>query len=711
MTAAVTTDLDRLAIDTIRTLSIDAVQQANSGHPGAPMGAAPMAYVLWTRFLRHAPTHPEWPDRDRFVLSAGHASMLLYSLLHLTGYDLSLEELTKFRQWGSLTPGHPEHGLTPGVEATTGPLGQGLANAVGMAIAERRLGFEFNRDEHPIVDHWTYVIASDGDMQEGIASEASSLAGHLRLGKLLVLYDDNGIQLDGPTSMAWSEDVPKRFDAYGWHTQRVADGNDLVAIEMAIEAARGDDRPSLIAVKTHIGYGSPNKQDSQKAHGSPLGPDEVRLVKEAYGWDPDKTFYVPDEALRVFRRAVETGDDLVTAWDHRLDAYADAHPRLAATFRRRIAGELAGGWDKELKTYGAGTEIATRNASQEAIQALAGPVPELFGGAADLSESNLTDVKGEPNFSPDEPGRNLRFGVREHGMGGIANGIAYHGGFIPYDATFLTFSDYMRGAVRLSALAGVHVIDVWTHDSVGLGEDGPTHQPVEHYAALRAIPNLWFVRPGDANETVAAWALAVERRDGPVALALTRQKLPVLAGTAEKARDGLRRGGYVLRDPAGAGEPDLILMATGSELQLAFAAAENLEADGIRTRVVSLPCWETFELQDQAYRDAVLPPSVRKRVSVEIGVSLGWDRWVGEEGAIIGLDHFGASAPAGTIFEKFGFTADRVTDVGRRVVRDGLRGRIPTLDGGHFGHMGGHPTIGSGEAGVGRTESSDPGHS
>jgi transketolase len=698
MTAAVTTDLDRLAIDTIRTLSIDAVQQANSGHPGAPMGAAPMAYVLWTRFLRHAPTHPEWPDRDRFVLSAGHASMLLYSLLHLTGYDLSLEELTKFRQWGSLTPGHPEHGLTPGVEATTGPLGQGLANAVGMAIAERRLGFEFNRDEHPIVDHWTYVIASDGDMQEGIASEASSLAGHLRLGKLVVLYDDNGIQLDGPTSMAWSEDVPKRFEAYGWHTQRVADGNDLVAIEMAIEAARRDDRPSLIAVKTHIGYGSPNKQDSQKAHGSPLGPDEVRLVKEAYGWDPDKTFYVPDEALRVFRRAVETGDDLVTAWDHRLDAYADAHPRLAATFRRRIAGELAGGWEKELKTYGAGTEIATRNASQEAIQALAGPVPELFGGAADLSESNLTDIKGEPNFSPDEPGRNLRFGVREHGMGGIANGIAYHGGFIPYDATFLTFSDYMRGAVRLSALAGLHVIHVWTHDSVGLGEDGPTHQPVEHYAALRAIPNLWFVRPGDANETVAAWALAVERRDGPVALALTRQKLPVLAGTAEKAREGLRRGGYVLRDPAGAGEPDLILMATGSELQLAFAAADNLEADGIRARVVSLPCWETFELQDQAYRDAVLPPSVRKRVSVEIGVSLGWD-------------HFGASAPAGTIFEKFGFTADRVADVGRRVVRDGLRGRIPTLDGGHFGHMGGHPTIGSGEAGVGRTESSDPGHS
>jgi transketolase len=711
MTAAVTTDLDRLAIDTIRTLSIDAVQQANSGHPGAPMGAAPMAYVLWTRFLRHAPTHPEWPDRDRFVLSAGHASMLLYSLLHLTGYDLTLDDLKAFRQWGSRTPGHPESGLTPGVEATTGPLGQGLTNAVGMAIAERRLGAEFNGDGDPLIDHWTYVIASDGDLQEGISSEASSLAGHLRLGKLVVLYDDNHIQLDGPTAMAWSEDVPKRFDAYGWHTQRVTDGNDLAAIEAAITAARADDRPSLIAVRTHIGFGSPNKQDSQKAHGAPLGPDEVRLTKLAYGWDPDKTFYVPAEVLARFREAVPAGDRLVTAWNERLAAYGAADVAKSEEFLRRIAGRLRPDWDAGLKTYEVGTEVATRNASQDAIQAIAGTVPELFGGAADLSESNLTDVKGEANFSAEEPGRNLRFGVREHAMGGIANGIAYHGGFIPYDATFLTFSDYMRGAVRLSALAGLHVIDVWTHDSVGLGEDGPTHQPVEHYAALRAIPDLWFVRPGDANETAAAWAVAVERRGGPVALALTRQKLPVLAGTAEKAREGLRRGGYVLREASGSGDPDLILMATGSELQLAFAAAERLEADGIRGRVVSLPCWEAFDLQDQAYRDSVLPPAVRKRVSVEIGVSLGWERWVGDEGAIIGLDHFGASAPAGTIFEKFGFTADRVTDIGRKVVREGLHGRIPTVDGGHFGHMGGHPTVDSGEAGVGRTESTDPGHS
>jgi transketolase len=710
--AAVTTDLDRLAIDTIRTLSIDAVQQANSGHPGAPMGAAPMAYVLWTRFLRHAPTRPDWPDRDRFVLSAGHASMLLYSLLHLTGYDLPLDELKLFRQWGSRTPGHPESGLTPGVEATTGPLGQGFANAVGMAIAERRLAAEFNRDEHDIVDHWTYVIASDGDLQEGIASEAASLAGHVRLRKLVVLYDDNHVQLDGPTSMAWSEDVPKRFEAYGWHASRVDDGNDLAAIAAAIEVARDDDRPSLIAVRTHIGFGSPNKQDSQKAHGSPLGPDEVRLTKEAYGWDPDRSFYIPDDALKVFRAAVDAGKELVADWERRMDAYEEAHPRLGAEFRRRLSGKLRQDWDAGLKTYEVGTEVATRNASQDAIQALADPVPELFGGAADLSESNLTDIKGEPQFSADEPGRNLRFGVREHGMGGAANGIAYHGGFIPYDATFLTFSDYMRGAVRLGALAGLHVIHVWTHDSVGLGEDGPTHQSVEHYAALRAIPNLWFVRPGDANETSAAWALAVERRDGPLALALTRQKLPVLQGTAELAREGVRRGGYVLRDAEG-GSPRLILIGTGSELQLAFSAADELEDDGIPTRVVSLPCWERFEAQDASYRDEVLPPSVRKRVSVEVGVSLGWERWVGDEGAIIGLDHFGASAPAGTIFEHFGFTAARVAEIGRRVVQDGLRGRIGTVDGGHFAHMGGgaHPTLRSGDAGVDRTEDSDPGHS
>jgi transketolase len=726
MTLATET-LDRLAIDTIRTLSIDGVQQANSGHPGAPMGAAPMAYTLWTRFLRHAPTHPHWPDRDRFVLSAGHASMLLYSLLHLTGYEVSLDDLQHFRQWGSKTPGHPEYGLTPGVEATTGPLGQGFANAVGMAIAEVRLAAEFNRDGHDIVDHWTYTLCSDGDLQEGIASEAASLAGHLRLRKLVALYDDNHIQLDGPTSMAWSEDVVGRFEAYGWHATRVEDGNDLEAIAAAIEEARADDRPSLIAVRTHIGYGSPHKQDTQKAHGSPLGPDEVRLVKENYGWDPDKTFYEPPEALELFRRAIPAGDEMHAAWHAAWDRYKAAFPDLAREFRRRVMRrDLPVGWDAGLKTYSVGEEIATRNASQDAIQALGATLPELFGGAADLSESNLTDVKGAGEFEADEPGRNLRFGVREHAMGGVANGIAYHGGFLPYVGTFLTFSDYMRGSVRLAAVSGLHVVDVWTHDSVGLGEDGPTHQPVEHYAALRAIPNLWFVRPGDANETAAAWALAVERHlddpSGPVALSLTRQKLPTLAGTAEKAREGVSRGGYVLREAAG-GAPRIILIGTGSELQLAFKAAEALEADGIPARVVSLPCWERFELQDAAYRESVLPRAIRARVAVEAGVSLGWDRWVGDEGAIVGLDHFGASAPAGTIFERFGFTVDRVVAIARGVLDGSVRGPQDTLEPGHLpapsgdhhrvtrGGDGSHPSLGHGDSGVDRTASSDPGHS
>lgn len=724
MTIAADT-LDQLAIDTIRTLSIDGVQKANSGHPGAPMGAAPMAYVLWTQFLRHSPTQPDWPDRDRFVLSAGHASMLLYSLLYLTGYDVSLDDLKAFRQWGSITPGHPEYGVTPGVEATTGPLGQGLTNAVGMAIAERRLASEMNRPGHEIVDHRTFVICSDGDLQEGITSEACSLAGHLKLGKLIVLWDDNRIQLDGPTAWAFTEDVTRRFDAYGWHTLRVSDGNDVLAIERAIQEAIEDDRPSLIAVRTHIGFGSPNRQDSQKAHGQPLGPDEVRLTKEAYGWDPDKDFFVPDDALRVFREAVDRGKEQFAEWMQRVAAYHAAFPSAKADAMRRLDGRLPTGWDADLKTYPAGEQVATRNASQDAIQALAGHLPELFGGAADLSESNLTDVKanGPDHFGPDHPGRNLRFGVREHGMGGIVNGIAYHGGFIPYAATFLTFSDYMRGSVRLAALTGLHVLYVWTHDSIGLGEDGPTHQAVEHYAALRAIPNLWFVRPGDANEAAAAWALAIERgRDGnvkgPVGMAFTRQKLPTLPGTAEHAREGLRRGGYVLREASG-GTPQLILIGTGSELQLAFAAAERLEADGIPTRVVSLPCWETFDLQEQAYRDGVLPPTVRKRVSVEAGVSLGWERWVGDEGAIVGLDHYGASAPAGTIFEKFGFTDERVAEIGRQVVREGLHGRVPTLDtaphapgagGSHEGGGGSHPTVPAGSSGTDRTPSSDPGH-
>jgi transketolase len=670
----------RLAVDTIRTLSIDAVQTANSGHPGAPMGAAPMAYVLWTRFLRHAPTMPDWPDRDRFVLSAGHASMLLYSLLHLTGYDLTLDDLKSFRQYGSRTPGHPEYGLTAGVEATTGPLGQGFANAVGMAIAERRLAAEFNRPGHALIDHWTYGLCSDGDLQEGIASEAASLAGHLRLGKLVFLYDDNHVQLDGPTSWAWSEDVLGRFDAYGWHTQRVADGNDLDAVERALVAAREDDRPSLIAVRTVIGYGSPNRAGSQKAHGQPLGPDEVKLTKEAYGWDPELTFHLPDGVLDHFRAAVGAGEELAAEWHARRDRYAAEFPVEAAELERRLAGRLPEGWSAALPTYAEGEELATRNASQTAIGALAGPLPELFGGAADLSESNLTDIKGEPDFSATGAGRNIRFGVREHAMGGIGNGLALHGGFMPYLGTFLNFSDYMRGSVRLAALSGLHVIYVWTHDSVGLGEDGPTHQPVEHYAALRAMPNLWFVRPGDPNEAIAAWRLAVERRGGPVGLAFTRQKLPVLPGTAELATAGVARGGYVLveaRDEDGRDvPPDVILIATGSELRLAVAAAGELVDEGIRARVVSLPCWELFEAQPQSYREQVLPAAVTRRVSVEAGVSLGWERWVGGEGAMIAVERFGASAPAAEIFENFGFTTAAVCEAARGVLSGRLDGVI-----------------------------------
>ena len=659
MTAAAE-KIDQLAIDTIRTLSMDAVQKANSGHPGAPMGMAPMAYTLWTRFLRHSPTKPGWPNRDRFVLSAGHASMLLYSLLYLTGYGLTLEDLQSFRRWASLTPGHPEHGMTAGVEATTGPLGQGFANAVGMAIAQRRLATEFNRPGHELIDHYIYAICSDGDIQEGISAEAASLAGHLRLGKLVFLYDDNHIQLDGPTAMAFTEDVLGRFDAYGWHTQRVEDGNDLTAIHGAIAAARADDRPSLIAVRTHIGYGAPTKHDSQKSHGSALGEDEVRGAKEFYGWDPDRHFYVPDAALRLYREAIPAGEKLVAEWQEELARYGRDYPAEAAELDRRWRSRLAAGWADGLKTYAVGDQVPTRKAGSEAINALAGTMPELFGGSADLSESNRTDVAGGGLF---------------------ANGIALYGGFIPYAATFLVFSDYMRGAVRLAAITRLRVIYVWTHDSVAVGEDGPTHEPVEQVAALRAIPNMDVIRPGDANETAAAWCCAVERNDGPTALILSRQKMPVLAGTAEKARAGVARGGYVLRHASGdAARPELILIGTGSELQLAAGAAETLEKEGIRTRVISLPSWHRFEAQDEAYRESILPRAVHKRLVVEALSPFGWERYAGDEGAIVGIDHFGASAPVDEIMPHFGFTVERVTEICRKVVRDGLRGRVPTLE-------------------------------
>ena len=676
------TDLDQLTIDTIRTLSIDAVQKANSGHPGAPMGMAPMAYTLWSRFLHHAPTDPAWPNRDRFVLSAGHASMLLYSLLYLTGYGLTVEDLKSFRQWGSRTPGHPEHGHTMGVEATTGPLGQGFANGVGMALAQRRLATEFNRPGHTLIDHYVYAICSDGDLQEGISAEAASLAGHLKLGRLVYLYDDNHIQLDGPTALAFSDRTLERFDSYGWHTARVEDGNDVAAIGAAIAAARDDERPSMIAVRTHIGYGAPTKHDSQKAHGSPLGEEEVRGAKEFYGWDPDKHFFVPDAALARFREAIPAGEKLVAEWQDRLARYAGEYPAEAADLGRRLACKLPDGWEASLKTYAVGDGLATRKASQEVINALAKPLPELFGGSADLSESNLTDVEGAGILEPDRPdGRNIRFGVREHAMGGVVNGIALYGGFIPYAATFLTFSDYMRGSVRLAALSKLRVVYVWTHDSIGVGEDGPTHQPVEHIAALRAMPNLTVFRPGDANETAAAWACAIDVCEGPTALALTRQKLPILEGTPERAREGVARGGYILRDASGeAARPDLILIGTGSELQLATTAAAALEKDGVRCRVVSLPSWERFEAQDAAYREAVLPRASRKRVTIEAESPFGWERYAGDDGVIVGIDRFGASAPAEQIFEAFGITADRVVEIGRKVVREGLHGRIVATD-------------------------------
>jgi len=551
-----------------------------------------------------------------------------------------------------------------------------------MAMAERRLAAEFDRPGHDIVDHWTYALCSDGDLQEGITAEAASLAGHLKLGKLVVLYDDNDIQLDGPTSMAWSEDVLARFDAYGWQTQRVTDGNDPVEIEAAIEAARADDRPSLISVRTVIGFGSPNKAGTSKAHGAPLGADEVRLAKEAYGLDPDATFDVSPEVLNHFRMAADDGEERVAAWEKRLTAYGEAYPEEAAELRRRIEGQLPQGWDAELPVYSTeDASIGTRNASKNALQSLKDGLPELFGGSADLSGSNLTDLEGEGEFSATESGRNIRFGVREHAMGGIANGMAYHGGLLPYVATFMPFSDYMRGSVRLAALSGLQIAYVWTHDSVGVGEDGPTHQPVEHYAALRAIPNLTFVRPGDPNEASAAWALAIENRHGPTALAFTRQKLPVLPGTAELARSGVRAGAYVLAEAATtdgtATAPTLILLATGSELHLAMEARSILTAEGVPTRVVSMPSWERFEAQPAAYRDEVLPPAVVARVSIESGVSMGWDRWVNNrEGAIMGIDRFGLSAPADQIFERFGFSGANLAEVARGVLRGDVRGII-----------------------------------
>ena len=665
-------ELDTLSINTIRTLAADAVQKANSGHPGMPMGTAPMAYTLWTRFLRFNPRNPAWANRDRFVLSAGHGSMLLYSLLHLTGHDLSLDDIKDFRQWGSATPGHPEYGHTAGVETTTGPLGQGFGNAVGMALAEARLAAEFNRPGHEIIDHRTYVIASDGDIMEGVQSEASSIAGHLGLHKLTVLYDDNRITIDGSTDLTFSEDVGKRYEAYGWDVHEVDAGNDVDAIEAAIQAAHDNtEQPSVICIRTNIGYGSPNRQDSSKAHGEPLGEEETRLTKENLGWPSDATFLVPDEVAAHFGEAVRRGAEWEAEWAARLEAYGSEYAANAGELERRLRGELAADWDADLAVFTPDDgPIATRAASGKVLNAAAVKLPELMGGSADLAGSNNTDIDGEGDFESGAYGsRNLRFGIREHSMGAILNGMALHGGFIPYGGTFLIFSDYMRPSIRLAALMRQRVVYVYTHDSIGLGEDGPTHQPIEHLAALRAMPGLVVLRPADANETREAWRVAIERRSGPTALALTRQKLPVLGGEAAglASADNLRRGAYVLAEAPG-GEPALILIASGSEVAVALEAWRQLMADGIEARLVSMPSWELFEEQDEEYRNSVLPPGVDARLAVEAGSSFGWRRWVGDHGDMIGIDRYGASAPGPTNMEKFGFTPQNIENRARALL-------------------------------------------
>jgi transketolase len=663
-TDAPSRDLQTLAINTIRTLAIDAVQQANSGHPGLPLGAAPMAYTLWTRHLHHNPTNPKWANRDRFVLSAGHGSMLLYALLYLTGYDLPLEEIKNFRQWGSHTPGHPEYGYTAGVETTTGPLGQGAANAVGFALAEAFLANHFNRPGHEVVNHYTYALVGDGDIMEGVCMEAVTLAGHWGLGKLIFLYDDNKITLDGPADMTFTEDVPARFRAAGWHTLSVADGNDVESIDAAIREAQAQtDKPTLISIRTIIGYGSPNRQGTSKAHGEPLGADEIKLVKEFFGW-PQEAFYVPGDALEHFREAVERGSAYESDWNDRFQAWRAAFPELATEWDNAFNGKLPEGWDADLPTYTTDKKIATRNASGEALNAIAKQIPTMIGGDADLSGSTKTLIKGAGNTGPDAPAaRNIRYGVREHAMGAITNGLAVHGGIIkPYTATFLTFSDYMRHPIRLASLMHAKPLFVFTHDSIGLGEDGPTHQPIEHTMSLRLIPNMATFRPADANETVVAWRTAMTL-DTPAVLIFTRQNLPVLDA---QVTQGAARGGYVLADSDGT--PDVILLGSGSEVHIAHEAYKRLTAEGVKARVVSLPSWELFAQQDAAYKESVLPKAVTARVSIEAGVTLGWERWVGTAGITIGIDRFGASAPYERIYEEYGLTPEAVVDAARKVM-------------------------------------------
>jgi transketolase len=667
------TELDELCINTIRCLAIDAVQKANSGHPGMPMGMAPAGYTLWTKHLRYNPRNPKWQNRDRFVLSAGHGCMLLYSLLYLTGFDLSLDEIKNFRQWGSKTPGHPEFGHTVGVEVTTGPLGQGIANAVGMAIAEQYLAAHFNREKFPVVDYKTYVFSGDGCLQEGVSSEASSLAGTLGLNNLIVIYDDNHITIDGATSLSFGENVAKRYEAYGWFVQIVGgDGNDMSTFQKALAAAQKEkNRPSLIKLRTHIGYGSPNKHDSAEAHGSALGEAEVALTKKQYGWDPEKKFYVPEEALNQFRKEIEKGAKREQEWNELFAAYTKAYPDLAAEFLNAAARRLPADWEKIWKDsapkFDPAAPIATREAQGKTLDAIMPKLPLVIGGSADLTPSNNTKFKGAVEFNiNNRAGRYIHYGIREHGMGAIMNGIAVSDLVIPYAATFFGFTDYMRPTIRLAALSKYPTIFVYTHDSIGLGEDGPTHQAVEHLASLRAMLGVIMLRPADANETAYAWKFALEYRKGPVLLALTRQKLPVIDQTKNAPAENLYKGGYTL---TGGASPDVILLATGSEVSLAVKALAQLAVDGIPARVVSMPSWELFELQPKEYRDSVLPPSVKARVAVEAGVKLGWERYIGDAGEFIGMSTFGASAPADILFKEFGITAERVCEAAKKSLR------------------------------------------
>jgi transketolase len=677
--------LDQQCVNTLRFLSVDMVQRANSGHPGLPLDAAPMAYALWTRHMKYNPTDPHWADRDRFVLSAGHGSALLYGLLFATGYDMSLDDIKHFRQWGSKTPGHPEYGHTPGVEITTGPLGQGLANAVGMAIGEANLAARYNRDGHTVIDHHTWAIVSDGDLMEGVASEAASLAGHLQLGKLICLYDDNEVTLAAGADITFSEDRGKRFAAYGWQTIRVEDGNDLDALNAALDKARADTaRPSLILVRTHIGYGSP-KQDSYKAHGSPLGVEDVKLTKQKLGWPLEPDFFVPEDALAHFREAVPRGQQAQSAWSKRMDAYTAAYPDLAQELRSRLKGELPAGWDADIPVFPADKKgLSTRVAGGKVMNAFAKKLPALTGGSADLDPSTFTALNGLGDFNPPlQPGmdkegsdgggwsyagRNLHFGVREHAMGAIVNGLAVHGGFLPYGATFLIFSDYMRPAIRLAALMGLHVVHVFTHDSIALGEDGPTHQPIEQLASLRAIPNLTVIRPADANETAEAWKVAVHSKGRPVLLSLSRQNLPTIDRQRYASAAGLQQGAYVL-DPEQGKDAELILIGTGSEVGLILAAAEQLRQDKVAVRCVSMPSWELFDAQPQAYRDSVLPPTVGARLVVEAGIAQGWERYYGPQGDMLSIEHFGASAPSDVLLREFGFTVEHVVQKARALLK------------------------------------------